>query len=86
MSGVRIAAIRPQLAKRSSTVRLTGVWAASSRMSAPAANARVPAPVSDDRPAVRIAIERSSVAASASSRSKLSALSASRRSIVTRAT
>ena len=45
-----------------------------------------PAPVSDDRPASRIAIERSSVAASSSSRSKLSALSASRRSIVTSAT
>ena len=59
---------------------------ASSRMSAPAAKARLPEPVITTARVSPSASSDSSAEARASSRSKLRALSASRRSIVTRAT
>ena len=58
ISGMRVAAIRSQAANRSSTRRVTGVWRASSRMSAPAANARVARAGQDDGPAGRVGVER----------------------------
>src|SRR5260221_448242 len=44
MSGFRMRLMRSQRWKWSSTVRVVGVWLASSAMSAPPANARSPAP------------------------------------------
>ena len=85
-TGVRTAAIRSQTAKRSSTRRVTGVWRASSRMSAPAANARSPDPVTTIARQDRSASRTASASASSSSRSKLRALRTSGRSSVTRAT
>src|SRR4029079_11828944 len=84
--GVRTAPIRSQTANRFSFVSVTGVWVASSLMSAPAAKARVPAPVRTIARHASSASRRSSSAASWSRRSKLSAFSASGRSIVTSAT
>src|SRR3954454_3684226 len=86
MSGVRAARIRSQRANLFAVVRLTGVAAAISLMSAPAANARSPAPVTT---IARQAATASS-AASASTRCRSSsasrALSASGRFRVTSAT
>ena len=57
ISGSSVAQMRSHASNRRSLARRSGVWSASSVMSAPAANARSPDPVSDDRARDAVPVE-----------------------------
>src|SRR5512135_876334 len=86
ISGLRMRLIRSQRWKWSSTVRLVGVWTASSLMSAPAANARSPAPVMTIARQAESPSSASRASVSSVMRAKFRAFRTSGRSRTTRAT